>query len=229
MANRLRRRGVMMPNSNQDAAGQFVVVVGIDGSGKTTLLRALDVPGTVVASWQDLRSHEAPATLAPESPTLIRNRVPPLARAMFIGGHLVAQYEYLVRPRIEDGVNVVLDSYHYKLLAKERLYGASDESLERLCAELPPPDAAIFLDVDPVTAFERKSGELSPYEYRGEPSLESFVAFQHLLRELVLEQLASVPHVVIDGAQQPEVLLAEASTAIERLVHAETKAEERCG
>jgi thymidylate kinase len=126
-------------------------------------------------------------------------------------------------------VNVVLDSYHYKLLAKERLYSVSDESLERLCAELPPPDAVIFLDVDPMTAFERKSGEMSPYEYRGEPSLESFVSFQHSLRELVLEQLISIPHMIVDGSLPPEELLAEVGKVIGHLVGIEVEAQEHCG
>lgn len=182
----------------------FLVVVGIDGSGKSTLLRALDIPNTVVASWQDLRSDEATATLAPESPTMIRNRVPSLSRAMFIGGHLVAQFEYLVRPRLEAGSNVVLDSYHYKLLAKERIFGVGDDSFERLCAELPQPDGVVFVDVDPATAFERKRGVLSPYEYLGEPSLESFTAFQLSLRASVLEQIRSLPHAVVDGCRPPE-------------------------
>jgi thymidylate kinase len=205
-------------SSPPEPLGKFLVVVGIDGSGKSTLLRALDVPGTAVASWQDLRSHEAPATLAPESPTAIRNRVPPLARAMFIGGHLVAQYEYLVRPRIEAGINVVLDSYHFKLLAKEKLFGLGDESLERLCAELPLPDAVVFIDVDPRAAFERKEGVLSPYEYQGEATLENFVAFQSTLRDLVLSQLASVPYVVVDGSADSANVLRAVRTEIERRI-----------
>jgi thymidylate kinase len=190
-----------------DDRGRFLVVVGIDGSGKSTLLRRLDLPGTVVASWQDLRSHEAAATLAPDSPTQIRNRVPSLARAMFIGGHLVAQYEYLVRPRIKAGVNVVLDSYHYKLLAKERLFDASDESLERLCTQLPRPDSVVFVDVEPAEAFRRKAGDLSAYEHRGSPTRANFVEFQTELRRLVLEQLIDTPHVIVDGSLPPSELL----------------------
>lgn len=197
--------------------GRFAVVVGIDGSGKSTLLRRMDLPDTAVASWQDLRSHEAPATLAPDSPTVIRNRVPALARAMFIGGHLVAQYEYLVRPRLEAGSNVVLDSYHYKLLAKERLFDASDDSLERLCEQLPRPDAVVFIDVEPAEAFRRKGGVLSPYEHRGEASLDNFVEFQLALRSLVLQQLADVPHVIVDGSSTPSALLEDVERELMRL------------
>ncbi len=203
--------------NDSERNGRFAVVVGIDGSGKSTLLRQLNLPGTTVASWQDLRSHEAPATLAPDSPTAIRNRVSPLARAMFIGGHLVAQYEYLVRPRLEAGLNVVLDSYHYKLLAKERLFEASDDSLERLCEQLPRPDAVVFIDVEPAMAFRRKGGSLSSYEHRGEASLENFIEFQLALRSLVLQQLADVPHVIVDGSCPPRSLLEDVELELTRL------------
>jgi hypothetical protein len=40
----------------------------------------------------------------------VKQALPPLSRAMFIGGHLVGQYEHLIRPRLSQGLSVVLNS-----------------------------------------------------------------------------------------------------------------------
>ncbi|MYU48026.1 hypothetical protein GTV15_14290 [Streptomyces sp. SID7803] len=103
--------------------GLFIVLLGIDGSGKTSLLSALSDNNLTTVSWRELRHHELPSVMAPDAPTDVKNRLPDLPRAMFIGGHIVAQYEHLVRPNITAGRNVLLDSYWYKVLAKERLVG----------------------------------------------------------------------------------------------------------
>lgn len=199
---------------------KFFVLVGIDGSGKTTLLSRISFPGVVATSWRELRSHEVPATLAPDAPTRIKNRLPTLSRAMFIGGHLIAQYEYLVRPELEDGAHVLLDSYYLKLLAKERLFGTVHPALEDLCRELPPPDGVIYVDVPPCVSYRRKRGVLSPYEYDGSPTEASYVRFQARLANGIKMQMAHIPHVVIDGAVDIDQLLLRTEEAIEELLAA---------
>jgi thymidylate kinase len=197
------------------SAPRFLVLVGIDGSGKTTLLRALNISGLITTSWRELRSHEVPATLAPDAPTRIKNRVPLLSRAMFIGGHLVAQYEYLVRPALEDGANVMLDSYYLKLLAKERIFGTAHPALEELCHELPLPDGVIYVDVPPSVSFRRKAGNISPYEYIGTLSERSYVEFQSMVANEMKAMIAYLPSVTIPGTlpipdlRQAAVLAAE--------------------
>jgi thymidylate kinase len=195
----------------------FLVLVGIDGSGKSTALDQLSRPGLVVRRWQDLRSHEVAASLAPDAPTDIKNRATPLARAMFIGGHLVAQYEYLVRPQLEASSSVLLDSYYYKLVAKERLFGVADPSLERLCRELPQPDGVVLLEVPAATSYGRKAGKLSPYEYRGEATRGSYIAFQELLAASLRKQLRSVRHERVDAAAPADVVLERVGEAVDRL------------
>jgi thymidylate kinase len=204
------------------ARGRFLVLLGIDGSGKSTLLFCMAKAGVQTASWHELRSHEVPATLAPNVPTSVKNRLTPLARAMFIGGHLVAQYEYLVRPRIEAGLTTVLDSYYYKLLAKERLLGFAHPALEQLCAELPQPDGIIYVDVDPRESYRRKKGCFSSYEHFGAPSQDSYVAFQtQLAMSLHSSASAAAAHVVIDGSYPPEMLLREALHSVTTLTNEE--------
>lgn len=207
-----------MVSEGRPAGTRFLVLLGIDGSGKTTVLSGLSVPGLVTASWRDLRSHQVPAMLAPDSPTEIKRRIPRLSRAMFIGGHLVAQYEYLVRPALEDGADVLLDSYYFKLLVKERLFGTVHPALEELCSELPPPDGVVYVEVPAVESYRRKRGRLSPYEYRATASQADYVAFQKDLASGMKALLAGIPTIFIDGSAEPEALAAQASQAVERLV-----------
>lgn len=204
------------------APGRFLVLLGIDGSGKSTLLSGLASAGVQTASWQDLRSHDVPATLAPDAPTAIKNRLTPLARAMFIGGHLVAQYEYLVRPRLEAGVTTVLDSYYYKLLAKERLLGFAHPALEDLCAELPQPDGIIYLEVNPRESLRRKAGRLSPYEHFDDAGGDSYVAFQSQLARALRSATDDAPErVTLDGSKTRDSLLPDALHAITTITNQE--------
>jgi thymidylate kinase len=194
----------------------FAVVVGIDGSGKSTLLRRLAQQEVATADWLELRNYELPAMLAPEAPTEIRFRVPPLSRAMFIGGHLVAQYEYLVRPRRVEGGSVVLDSYYLKLRSKEMLLGALHPSLDQLCAELPQPDLVVFVDVPPEISFKRKLGIISPYEHYDEPTEEHYIRFQIDLRQAILELARSIcPTEVVDGDADEDSVLARVLLALQ--------------
>lgn len=197
--------------------GHFIVLIGIDGSGKSTLLRALADAGVHTTSWHDLRSHDVPAMLAPNAPTEIKARLTPLSRSMFIGGHLVAQYEYLVRPALDLGQDVVLDSYYFKLLAKERLLGFAQPALESLCLELPQPDALILIDTPPELSWSRKAGELSSYEHFGAPTRSNYLAFQEGIDAALRDAAHTLPSAVLDGRQLPSALLADALEAIDVL------------
>lgn len=182
--------------------GRFIVLVGIDGSGKSSLLASVDVPGLTRTSWRDLRGCEMSSALVPEAPTAIKSRLTGLARAMFIGGHFVAQYEQLVRPELERGRDVLLDSYWYKVLAKERILGELHPALTELCLLLPVPDAVILVEVEPSTAFIRKRGRPTSYEYLHTCDLNGFVRFQERLREELDKELADHPAVHrVDGGR----------------------------
>lgn len=195
----------------------FVVLLGIDGSGKSTLVERLELPELVVTDWRELRNHELPQMLVPDAPTYIKASLPSLSRAMFVGGHLVAQYEYLVRPRLAAGHSVALDSYYFKLLEKERMLGFAHPSLEFLCQELPQPDLCVFIDVPPEVSYRRRNGTVSPYEYYDDGSKDDYVRFQTDLRERLLASLgAQQEYIAIDGDCSPDELLQTVTSALQK-------------
>lgn len=203
-----------MIEGGQTSKGRFIVLLGIDGSGKTSLLRALAARGLRTAQWQQLRDHDVPAALAPTAPTAVKNGLTPLARAMFIGGHLVAQYEYLVRPQIETGRTVVLDSYYFKVLAKERILGVAHPALVDLCAELPQPDLLLHLDVTPQESRRRKQGRISSYEHF-EPDETTYLTFQtRLAAHLRAAARESGCFLTLNGNQCHEAVVQDALDAM---------------
>ncbi|MGQ4436280.1 MULTISPECIES: dTMP kinase [unclassified Streptomyces] len=197
--------------------GLFLVLLGIDGSGKTSLLSSLHHDSLVTASWRDLRNHELPSVMAPDAPTVIKNRLSDVPRAMFIGGHIVAQYEYLVRPVTDLGKHVLLDSYWYKVLAKEDLFDRLHPGLAELRSLLPVPDAVILLDVSPQTAYARKHSRTTPYERFDEPHAETgFVRFQNSLLALWEAELYGHPSVYrVDGERDFDSVLASLADVVE--------------
>ena len=197
----------------------FVVLLGIDGSGKSSLIQRLELPKLVATDWRELRNYELPQMLVPDAPTHIKAMLPSLSRAMFIGGHLVAQYEYLVRPRLAAGYSVALDSYYFKLLEKERMLGFAHTSLEFLCQELPHPDICIFIDVPPEVSYRRRNKSISPYEYYNDGSEDDYVQFQSDLRERLLETVcAQSEHVIVDGDCSEDELLERVTTRLEAVL-----------
>lgn len=178
----------------------FVVIVGIDGSGKTSLVNRLKQQGFEPRTWRDLQQIPEAAHLAPPRPTLVRSILSPLPRAIFVGGHFVAEYEYLIRPRLENGQSVLFDSYYFKGLGKETIYKVVHPVFFEICRALPKPDVVFYLDVDPVIAFCRKK-RLSPYEYLVSPTEDDFVAFQRQLARLLKATTNGIYTKVIDANQ----------------------------
>jgi thymidylate kinase len=96
----------------------------------------------------------------------------------------------------------IVDSYYYKLLAKGIITGIADEKARAAwrSAFQPEPRGVIFLDVDPDVAWDRANGKPNPFEYHGhEPTRDGFRRFQRDLRDVMLDEINGLPHVVVDA------------------------------
>ncbi|QQQ78743.1 hypothetical protein IOD16_10005 [Saccharothrix sp. 6-C] len=93
------------------------------------------------------------------------------------------------------GDPVVVDSYYYKILAKCRLIDA-DPAVFGWWRGFPQPSRALFLDVDPMTAWERSSrgAAANQLEFHGEHvDRDAFALFQTDLRALLEEESGHLP------------------------------------
>ncbi len=163
---------------------RFFVLTGIDAAGKTTLLSHLGRrrPDWEIGSYEP--SDWLPNTKLPHfdwalqvHPRRVVHDLQPHARAALLLSIILTHFQYWIRPRLEDGKVVVMDSYYYRFCAKERRRAIVPEFFYEALRTLPDADTAIIAEVAPEIAFERKA-VLDLHEYDRNPSAEDFVRFQ---------------------------------------------------
>lgn len=136
--------------------GTLIVLEGITRAGKTTTIRrieeALAPTGTplTVASWNSFPDLE-PAIYE------IKHRNELDGHGLFFSllADLWLTQINVVRPALERGEVVLHDRYTYTSAVRARLRGVPDSLLDACHAPFTEPDAVVFLDLDPDTAWER--------------------------------------------------------------------------
>lgn len=188
--------------------GKLVILVGIDGSGKSTLLSYLESKGYFVSHWRRLASFSLPKPLNFKNPAEVVQTLRNQKRLEFIWGYISSEREYLIRPALEVGRNVISDGFFIRFLIKEKIYKKLPikELLKR--SPLSGKEFIIMVDVPPEIALKRKiKRKISPYECFRNP--EDFVYFQSLQRKALLKFVKKFPHVVVKGVLSKKELAEE--------------------
>ncbi|MDK2384827.1 MAG: dTMP kinase, partial [Candidatus Korarchaeota archaeon] len=81
------------------------------------------------------------------------------AEALLFAADRVLHYARVVGPALRRGAVVVLDRYYHSSIAYQGARGAPPDWVRSLNRFAPPPDLAIYLDVDPETGLRRKLGD----------------------------------------------------------------------
>ena len=191
----------------------LITLEGIDGSGKTT-------------AWEALRERH-PGAVYTREPTdswygdAVRRSIAdddadPVAELFLYTADHADHLSRVVRPALADGEVVVSDRYSDSRFAYQAATLA-DTAVERPLdyvrdlhrAFSRPPDATIYLDVDPETAAAR-SGRTNKME------AADFLA---RVREGYERLVAAEPDrfVRVDAARPPEAVVADVTAAFERL------------
>ncbi|MFB6108146.1 MAG: dTMP kinase [Haloplanus sp.] len=194
----------------------LLTLEGLDGSGKTT-------------AWEALRERYPDATFTRE-PTdswygdavyrsIADEDADPLAELFLYTADHADHLSRVVRPALSAGSLVVSDRYSDSRFAYQAAALADSPVADPLdyvrSIHEPfsrPPDATLYLDVDPETAAER-SGATNKFEQ---------VAYLRRVREQYERLLADDPErfVRIDATRSPETVLADVTAAVEELLGA---------
>ncbi|MFJ9820781.1 hypothetical protein ACIRU3_37060 [Streptomyces sp. NPDC101151] len=195
------------------AQAPFRVLLGPDGAGKSSVMAELRrrCPQWRFASTDDAFVDEEHRLVRDLRAHVENDVLPALGDTYstdFLAGLLQTAVLYL-RDRIESAparTPLLVDSYYYKILAKCRIAGLKDNPMYTWWRTFPRPDAVVYLDVSPGTAWRRlRAGA-------GVNRLESadvdsgwfgFESYQRELRKLMMEEVRQVPVVTVD--EQPSV------------------------
>lgn len=193
--------------SSQKTDSILIVIEGIDGAGKTTLAHALRhwllQSGRAVTISKEpttgpwgmkLRQSAATGRLTPEDELnyLVKDREQHVSE--------------LIAPALARGEIVILDRYYPSTVAYQGAAGIPLNAVLDAHGFAPQPDVLLLLDVEPRVGIER-------IRARGDKP-NAFETFDNLeaCRAIFLE--LDMPKVVIDAAQSPEQVLAEAQLAV---------------
>jgi dTMP kinase len=192
----------------------LLTLEGLDGSGKTTAWRALRdrYPGAVFTS-EPTDSWYGEAV----SRSIADDDADPLAELFLYTADHADHLARVIRPALDEGTLVVSDRYADSRIAYQAATLADspvDEPFEYVRSVHDPfsrpPDATLYLDVDPHTAAER-SGGTDKFER---------VDYLATVREHYERLLADDPErfVRIDATRSREAVVDDVVDAVDRLV-----------
>jgi thymidylate kinase len=214
----------MSEPANEIRQPPFWTLVGPDFAGKSTVLRRLKEE----YGWHVI-SHDAPHLAEhPLIDQLVRTWVE--SAFSFSGGkytpELVVSLVHPVMLHLRDEVErwrgkapVIMDSYYYKMLAKNRLLGVEDRAIFDAWRAFPQPHRALYLDIPPELAWLRTGedgAELNIFEYyEADTKKAGFLRLQAELRKVLLDELDDVPITFIDGTASSEDVFSQVLSALE--------------
>jgi dTMP kinase len=192
----------------RDLPGKLIVIEGPDGSGRSTqvalLSEWLECAGFGVATMGLRRSDLLRRNI---DVALARNVVTRLTLALMYATDFYDQLERLLIPALRAGSLVLADRYFFSLMARASVRGIDQDYLERIYEHAVKPDLTFRFRVSPEVAFERefrKSQVISYWEsgrdlYLAEDLYESFIQYQHLMRDEFDRLAARYAFVTVDG------------------------------
>jgi dTMP kinase len=209
----------------------IVALAGTDGVGKTTILRrfidALLEKGhsaRAVGRWDIVDNPAYPATRFIKSDIQdLRDCVaamPPIPRLMF----LLWAMHMALEPHLADRERsiIVVDGYWMKHAASEIAYGVDEDRVASLTKGMPPADLTFLLDASPDQLYERKIGDLVPYECAMDPlcSRESFITHQTKIRGTLGRWSRTFHWINIDVTRPIDHIVRDLIAVIEPLIAA---------
>jgi len=187
--------------------GAHISFEGIDGSGKTTVSTSL---------YLKLREKGYPCFYTVE-PTFMRvgalirlhasriRNAPQYYLALLFAADRVEHYERIIRKRLEKGYYVISDRYVHSSIAYQGGLLNDLEWVRIINNRVPPPDLAIYLDIDPENALRRKNVS-GPFED---------ISLLEKIRSVYLKLVENGELIMVDADKPLEEVLEEVTKIVE--------------
>ncbi|MBF0548372.1 MAG: hypothetical protein HQM08_28310 [Candidatus Riflebacteria bacterium] len=173
----------------------IICLTGVDGCGKSTHIKRLreriqlekGKKCEILSVWDitNLPKYQTHPFISDR--TVIHRYLASLhspARALFILHALMESLDSILEKKPDI---ILAEGYWYKYILTETLHFQNSELLFKFAEAFPLPSKVVLLDVPPEDVWERKP-TVTLYECGfSEPSRDSFIAFQSLLRKIMIE------------------------------------------
>ncbi len=188
--------------------GLLVAIEGIDGAGKTTLAKG------IVYSLRT-RGLQADYTMEPTR-ELIGNLIRSLPEeyrdgrieALLYAADRLYHYQTYIKPRLENGIIVVVDRYIHSSIAYQGALGAPIDWIKTLNNQVKYPDIAFYVDVSVDVALSRisNSGRRKTFYERKE--------LLNKVRKIYLDLVKIGELILLDGTMGADELVNKALNII---------------
>jgi dTMP kinase len=205
--------------------GLFLVLEGLDGAGTTTQAQLL-------AGWLRERGRRPHLTAEPSrGPVGTQVRLvlsgrlrgaggrdfDPRALALLFAADRLDHWESEIRPRLEEGCDVISDRYVLSSLAYQAVSTGDAAWVAAINSRAPAADLTLFLRVSPSVALRRR------YAASAEREIYEVPEFQRKVHRAYLRSLASMvrardPVADLAGDGAIESVAAEVARAVESLL-----------
>jgi dTMP kinase len=204
--------------------GLLVVLEGIDRSGRSTHSRLLEqhlryrgrgvirtslgtgsLAGPAIRRARSGRTHDASAI------------------ALLDAADLAERIEQVVQPSLRAGLVVLADRYAYTPMARARTRGVEQAWLDAVFSFVTPPDAVLWLEVDPATTIGRRDRDPDAYEAGLDLGLaadvrESYRVFQSRLAATFEGYAERYAFSTFDAVGRVDVVEGRLEAAVDRLI-----------
>lgn len=224
----------MQSHSAKDLAGRFIVFDGPDASGKTTqldmLAHYLESVGQGVITAQDPGGTDVGNAVRNILLSCGKNRIDPRTELLLYTAARLQLWLEKISPSLEAGHCVICDRWVYSTCAYQGIAGQLGvDAVYRLTEsmDLPWPDKAVILNVEPAVTLARLSKKREQHELLAR-TIGSNEKNQHLLpfgpdrmesKPLAFHQAVRAGYLAI-AKRRAEVTIVDASGTIEQIQQA---------
>lgn len=191
----------------------FFVVAGQDFAGKSSALARLR---SDPRRWQVISTDSAFLGTRHRLVSDLRRgvgEVLPRLGSAYSPGFLAALLQTAVvhlrdeLDRVDADRPVIVDSYYYKIIAKCRLAGLTDNPMFDWWRSFPQPRRVLLVEVSAESAWRRcaAGARLNSLEHYGDrPSRDGFERYQRDLLKLMLQEIGDRPTTVLEEQPTPD-------------------------